>query len=128
MTSSYSLVTAAEVLMSPSSCGHSTISSITTTNWTPPLQTATVRSVPNVRNISSIGVDPLNESMPQANPEIYPCLHPINPHMRDSENRLQTFADRAANWPAHRINATPREIVEAGFYYLGELGLAKRNN
>ena len=118
MTSSYSAVTAA-----PLSRGHSTILSITTRNWTPPLQTATVRSVPSARNsIPSIGVDPLNESIPQSSPEIFPCLHPINPHMRDSEVRLQTFADRAANWPAHRINATPREIVEAGFYYLGRLG------
>ena len=61
-----------------------------------------------------------NASIPQRNAEIFPCSYPINPHMRDNDNRLQTFVDRATNWPAHRINATPREIVDAGFFYLGK--------
>ena len=51
---------------------------------------------------------------------IFPCLHPVNPHMRSSEARLQTFLDNSSIWPAHRIRATPQQIVDAGMYYLGE--------
>ena len=52
--------------------------------------------------------------------DIFPCLHPVNPHMRSNEARLQTFLDNCSIWPAHRIRATPQEIVDAGMYYLGE--------
>ena len=48
----------------------------------------------------------------------FPCLYPVNPHMRNSEDRLLTFDDR---WPKHKINATVPHIVEAGFYFLGTL-------
>ena len=51
---------------------------------------------------------------------IFPCLHPVNPHMRGSQARLQTFLDNSSIWPAHRIRATPQQIVNAGMYYLGE--------
>ena len=51
---------------------------------------------------------------------IFPCLHPVNPHMQCSEARLQTFLDNSSIWPAHRIRATPLQIVNAGMYYLGE--------
>ena len=50
----------------------------------------------------------------------FPCLHPVNPHMRSSEARLQTFLDNSSIWPAHRICATPQQIVNAGMYYLGD--------
>ena len=46
----------------------------------------------------------------------FPCLYPVNPHMRNSEDRLLTFDHR---WPKHNINATVPHIVEAGFYFLG---------
>ena len=52
--------------------------------------------------------------------DIFPCLHPVNPHMRSSQARLQTFLDNSSIWPAHRIRATPQQIVNAGMYYLGE--------
>ena len=52
--------------------------------------------------------------------DTFPCLHPVNPHMRSSEARLQTFLDNSSIWPAHRIRATPQQIVDAGMYYLGE--------
>ena len=51
---------------------------------------------------------------------IFPCLHPVNPHMRSSQARLQTFLDNSNIWLAHRICATPQQIVDAGMYYLGE--------
>ena len=40
--------------------------------------------------------------------------------MRSCEARLQTFLDSSSIWPAHRIRATPQQIVNAGMYYLGE--------
>ena len=52
--------------------------------------------------------------------EVFPCHHPINPHMQNREVRLQTFIDRSETWPRHRINATPQEIADAGFFYLGK--------
>ena len=52
--------------------------------------------------------------------DIFPCLHPVNPHMRSAEARLQTFLDNSSTWPAHRIRATPQQTVDAGMYYLGE--------
>ena len=116
MASHHPPVTAAEVLMS-SYQQPFPVPRGPTRNWSPTLETAVSRANAST---SVAEADPNYESMPQSSPGIFPCLHPINPHMRDSENRLQTFADRAANWPAHRINATPREIVEAGFYYLGQ--------
>ena len=51
---------------------------------------------------------------------IFPCLHPVNPHMQSSQARLKTFLDNSSIWPAHRIRATPQQIVDAGMYYLGE--------
>ena len=50
----------------------------------------------------------------------FPCLHPVNPNMRSSQARLQTFLDNSNIWLAHRIRATPLQIVDAGMYYLGE--------
>ncbi|XP_076803172.1 E3 ubiquitin-protein ligase XIAP-like [Clavelina lepadiformis] len=50
---------------------------------------------------------------------LFPCSNPVNPHMRSEESRLQTFLDHSSSWPAHRIRATPRQIANAGMYYLG---------
>ena len=68
-----------------------------------------------------------NEQLPSSTPpnpatlllETFPCNHPINPHMRSNEARLQTFLDNSTRWPAHQIRATPQQIVDAGMYYLG---------
>ena len=46
----------------------------------------------------------------------FPCLYPVNPHMRKFEDRLQTFDHR---WPKLKVNATPRHIAKAGFFFLG---------
>ncbi|XP_076811411.1 baculoviral IAP repeat-containing protein 7-like isoform X2 [Clavelina lepadiformis] len=53
------------------------------------------------------------------NMKLFPCSNPVNPHMRSEESRLQTFLDHSSSWPAHRIRATPRQIANAGMYYLG---------
>ncbi|CAK8686351.1 unnamed protein product [Clavelina lepadiformis] len=50
---------------------------------------------------------------------LFPCSNPVNTHMRSEESRLQTFLDHSSSWPAHRIRATPRQIANAGMYYLG---------
>ncbi|CAK8695780.1 unnamed protein product [Clavelina lepadiformis] len=55
----------------------------------------------------------------QRNRNLFPCLNPVNPHMRSEESRVQTFLDHSSSWPAHRIRATPRQIANAGMYYLG---------
>ena len=47
----------------------------------------------------------------------FPCLYPVNPHMRSFDERFQTFDHR---WPNHKINASIRHIVKAGFYFLGK--------
>ena len=71
-------------------------------------------------NLPTVHADPATETNRRTSSDIFPCRNPINPHMRSVETRLQTFVDRATYWPAHRINATPRDIANAGFYYLGE--------
>ncbi|XP_076799916.1 inhibitor of apoptosis protein-like isoform X1 [Clavelina lepadiformis] len=60
-----------------------------------------------------------NVGILQANMNLFPCSNPVNPHMRSEESRLQTFLDHSSSWPAHRIRATPRQISNAGMYYLG---------
>lgn len=51
---------------------------------------------------------------------MFPCSNPVNPHMRDVTSRLQTFWKRLCTWPAHHIAATPKDMSQAGLYYLGE--------
>ena len=46
--------------------------------------------------------------------EEFPCLQPLRPKFRKKDVRMKTFE----NW-VWKINATPRELVDAGFYYLG---------
>ena len=59
-----------------------------------------------------------NNHQASVNVVVFQCLQPINPHMRSTEMRIQTFLDNSSTWPAHR--ATPTEIADAGMYYLGE--------
>ena len=40
--------------------------------------------------------------------------------------RVQTFQDRSHAWPAHRIAVTPKQMSQAGLYYLGEKDRVKR--
>jgi len=48
---------------------------------------------------------------------MFPCRHPISPHMRHEAARLETFNHR---WIAHSVRATPQQIASAGFFFLGE--------
>ena len=50
---------------------------------------------------------------------MFPCNNPINPCMRNQQKRLDTFYERARNWPRHRLTATPADMANAGLYYLG---------
>nr|XP_039257850.1 baculoviral IAP repeat-containing protein 3-like [Styela clava] len=47
----------------------------------------------------------------------FPCRFPSNPHMRNLAAREDTFDRR---WPVGRTAATPAEISQAGFFFLGE--------
>ena len=47
---------------------------------------------------------------------MFPCLNPANPHMREVESRSESFDQR---WPSQNLQATPYEIAEAGFFFLG---------
>jgi len=38
---------------------------------------------------------------------------------RHKQRRLDTFYERARNWPRHRLTATPADMADAGLYYLG---------
>ncbi|CAK8695787.1 unnamed protein product [Clavelina lepadiformis] len=64
-------------------------------------------------------VDHRNFITAQSNTNLFSCLNRVNPHMRSEESRVQTFLDHSSSWPAHRIRATPRQIANAGMYYLG---------
>ena len=56
----------------------------------------------------------------QMNLELFPCQNPAHPRMRQRERRLETFLQESSTWPAHHINATPWDIAQAGFYYIGK--------
>ena len=73
----------------------------------------------NNTNLNNSQNNQEDEAELQQRREVFPCHHPINPHMQNREVRLQTFIDRSETWPRHRINATPQEIADAGFFYLG---------
>lgn len=46
------------------------------------------------------------------------CHHPPrNPHQVLLETRLETFR----NWPQESTRVTPRELAEAGFFYIGKI-------
>ena len=46
----------------------------------------------------------------------FTCRAPYNPHMLNSNERLQSFTK---NWPLKRP-VTPCEMADAGFYYLDD--------
>jgi len=51
---------------------------------------------------------------------MYPCDNAYSPHLTSLESRLQTFIDRERNWSKVRVKATPRQMAEAGLFYLGD--------
>ena len=48
--------------------------------------------------------------------ESFACRAPYNPHILNSDERLQSFTK---NWPV-KEHITPREMADAGFYYLDD--------
>ena len=122
-------LTAGEVLSSPSIYKTSFLDinePASTVTQTAHFPTSSRSNRENETRISSISlVDASHQNNGRRNPtenlwNMFPCLHPVNPHMRNKEARLQTFLDNSSIWPAHRIRATPQQIVDAGMYYLGE--------
>lgn len=41
--------------------------------------------------------------------------------MRSEEARMQTFIQQLQEWSNCHLNVTPKDIVEAGMFYLGKL-------
>ena len=76
------------------------------------------RSNITTSSLASSTTNSINSS-PNSFRTLFPCLHSVNPHMRSREARLQTFLDHSTVWPAHRIRTSPQQIVDAGFFYLG---------
>ena len=61
---------------------------------------------------------PADDLMHQNITSQFSCLFPVNPQMYKKLNQLRTF--KVTNiWP-HHILATPNELADAGFFYLGE--------
>lgn len=58
-----------------------------------------------------------DEESPENRRRNYPCQYPSNPHMRNEDARLATFDQR---WPSGAVRASPAEIAQAGFYFLGK--------
>ena len=50
---------------------------------------------------------------------MFPCNNPTTPCMRNEQRRIDTFFERARNWPQERLAATPADMANAGLYYLG---------
>ena len=71
----------------------------------------------STKNVTKNSVCETNE---QERRQVFPCLSPINPHMCRKETRMQTFLDHSNKWPAHKIQASPQHIADAGMFYLGE--------
>ncbi|XP_076816620.1 baculoviral IAP repeat-containing protein 7-like [Clavelina lepadiformis] len=94
------------------------------TSNSPMFQTATFRnsscSTPPPSVVAStIANSHRNLAINLENMNLFPCLNPVNPHMKSKKSRLQTFLDHSSSWPTHRIRTTPRQIANAGMYYLG---------
>nr|CAB3225573.1 ZF(RING)-14 zinc finger protein [Phallusia mammillata] len=73
-------------------------------------------AVPRQQNIFEEPPDPSeNEQRDLRN--MFQCQFPVNPHMRNEDVRFETFDHR---WNANNVDATPRQIARAGFFFLGE--------
>lgn len=103
------------------------IVSQTTSNALPVVSSSNINSTTKiVTNKSNVNANVLSgpnfvcEINEQERRRVFPCLSPINPHMCRKEARMQTFLDHSANWPAHKIRASPQNIVDTGMFYLGE--------
>jgi len=87
----------------------------------------TARQPNTLQNVPTTSFSPLPSSSqdhtdpphPSIRETMFPCNNPINPCMRSKQKRLDTFYERARNWPRHRLTATPADMANAGLYYLG---------
>ena len=52
----------------------------------------------------------------QVHLQLFRCQYPANLHMQNLPVKVATFYQ---GWDAHRVHATPRQIAEAGFFFLG---------
>jgi len=68
---------------------------------------------------SSSAQEKIDPPHPSTREIMFPCNNPVNPCMRNHQKRLDTFYERARNWPRHRLTATPADMANAGLYYLG---------
>ena len=75
----------------------------------------TIMRLQNAKRSIKEPADPSPQEMENLKRQ-FPCLYPVNPHMKDFNARLQTFDQR---WPSQKVNATPQHIAKAGFYFLG---------
>ena len=55
---------------------------------------------------------------------LFRCKQPIISHMRRIVDRHRTFVE-SENWPRERIEADPKLLADARFYYLGDGDLVK---
>ena len=58
--------------------------------------------------------------------QLFPCLDPAHPEMRDIMQRMLTFHE--VNWFRIGRGATSRDFAEAGFFFFGELLLSLNVN
>ena len=56
------------------------------------------------------------DSIPENMEKTFACRAPYNPHMLDSDERLQSFTK---NWSV-KGHVTPRKMADAGFYYFDD--------
>nr|CAB3225580.1 ZF(RING)-14 zinc finger protein [Phallusia mammillata] len=73
-------------------------------------------TVPSSQHVFHEPPDP-SEDVARDLRNMFQCNFAVNPHMRNEDTRLETYDHR---WPTSQVNATPRQIAAAGFFYLGE--------
>ena len=81
---------------------------------------AEVRNIPMLKPvITPAGIEPPDPDFAEAMDlqRLFPCLNPVNPHMKQLSDREQTFDSR---WPRHKILAPTKHIAKAGFFFLGK--------
>ncbi|CAK8686356.1 unnamed protein product [Clavelina lepadiformis] len=109
-----------EETVQPNTSTYQTASVAQATRVPPPSVVAATRAAERnpPAHVTNSTLGEIERLRPTTN-SLFPCSNSVNPHMRSEESRLQTFLDHSSSWPAHRIRATPRQIANAGMYYLG---------
>nr|CAB3267788.1 baculoviral IAP repeat-containing protein 7-A-like [Phallusia mammillata] len=84
----------------------------------PPSVVASTRAVERSQDDPEVSRN-IETSTSSARESLFPCLDPVNSHMKRESARLSTFTGNRHNWPSDRINASFQQFAEAGLYYLG---------